>query len=329
MKTASLSELEEILGSLASDYDVRVPVAAYDGTRILGAPAEGPLTLLGGAVPKKITSVFFPQCERAFRYDQGTVQVQEKPAKPLLVVGFTAEDLDCLDFIDRFFSAEFRDDIYFNKRDGAVLVAVSGKCGEGGEFLKIAGGKCDLELIYDGERFLVVPYSAVGKELCERLGTPGSDSSLEALRRESEFQGTEDEETLRAASEIILADKVPDAFWDEIGKSCIACTSCNYACPTCTCFDVYDRGDRKKGERHRIWDSCMLDGFMREASGHNPMGTEGLRTRRRIHHKLAADKNRWGEITCYLCGRCDEVCPTGIGIKAVSREIVTRFGEGA
>ena len=64
---------------------------------------------------------------------------------------------------------------------------------------------------------------------------------------------------------------------------------------------------------------------MREASGHNPMGQERLRTHRRIHHKLAADVKRWGHITCYLCGRCDRVCPTGIGIVAVCREMVEEF----
>jgi L-lactate utilization protein LutB len=65
---------------------------------------------------------------------------------------------------------------------------------------------------------------------------------------------------------------------------------------------------------------------MREASGHNPMGEERVRTHRRIHHKLAADVKRWGHITCYLCGRCDRVCPTGIGIVAVCREMVEEYG---
>ena len=49
-------------------------------------------------------------------------------------------------------------------------------------------------------------------------------------------------------------------------------------------------------------------------------------TRRRIHHKLAADVTGWGHKTCFLCGRCDEVCPTGIGIKAVCREMIERCG---
>jgi formate hydrogenlyase subunit 6/NADH:ubiquinone oxidoreductase subunit I len=111
-----------------------------------------------------------------------------------------------------------------------------------------------------------------------------------------------------------------------VSDRCIACTSCNLACPTCTCFDVFDRQAGDKVHRWRIWDSCQLDGFMREASGHNPMGQEYQRTRRRIHHKLGADVQRWGQISCMLCGRCDDVCPTGIGIKAVCKEMVEKYG---
>ena len=37
------------------------------------------------------------------------------------------------------------------------------------------------------------------------------------------------------------------------------------------------------------------------------------------------DLERWGHITCMLCGRCDDVCPTNIGIKRVTREMVEQF----
>jgi formate hydrogenlyase subunit 6/NADH:ubiquinone oxidoreductase subunit I len=131
-----------------------------------------------------------------------------------------------------------------------------------------------------------------------------------------------DLELITKASELLLQNKVPESFWESISKRCIACCSCNFTCPTCTCFDVWDRKFPDSIERVRTWDSCQLDGFMREASRHNPMGTEESRTRRRIHHKLAADVERWGFKTCFLCGRCDDSCPTGIGIKSVCREMV-------
>jgi sulfhydrogenase subunit beta (sulfur reductase) len=325
MKAVTPQQLREFLLGLAGDYDVRVPIALADGTRTLGRLDEGPLALSGGALPGKPTSVFFPQFETELTYRQGKIAIQEPPAKPLLVVGLTAQDCDCLEFIDRFFSENFRDDVYFSKREGAVVVAVSGRCGREGEFLRIAGGKCDLELVSDGVQFLLVPYSQTGKRLCQ--GIPDdSEAALDELQRESDALSTDFADAVNRASELIREEKVPEEFWQQISDRCIACTACNLACPTCTCFDVYDWKCGSTIERQRLWDSCQLDGFMREASGHNPLGSEALRTRRRIHHKLAADPQRWGTITCFLCGRCDKVCPTGIGMEAVSREIVSRFG---
>jgi sulfhydrogenase subunit beta (sulfur reductase) len=328
MKILTEQQLEAFFKSAESDYDVLVPIKLHDGTRSLGKPGEGPLALAGGAVPQKITNVFFPQIETVLTIGPEGAEPQQAPAKPLLVVGFTAQDADCLEFIDKFYSEEYRDDVYFNKRDGAVIVCVSGRCGIDGEFLKIAGGKCDMELICDGQNYLAVGYTKAGQKLLEKApaGIKAPGKMLEELKKESDALPTDELELIQAASKLLLEDKVPDEFWLSISNRCIACTSCNLACPTCTCFDVFDREIDGKIHRWRVWDSCQLDGFMREASGHNPMGTERLRTRRRIHHKLAADVTRWGHVTCFLCGRCDRVCPTGIGIKAVCREMVDQYG---
>lgn len=328
MKALTAQELEASFRALEGDYDVRVPVALHDGTRALGKLDDGPLALAGGALPLKITSAFFPQMETIFQVGDDGLTMPPPPARPLLVVGFTAQDAACLEFIDRFFSEGFRDDLYLNKRHGAVVVCVSGRCGRDGEPLKIAGGKCDLELICDGQRYLIASYSQAGEALAGRFepGRDVHDGALAALRAESDHLGDEEARLIETAARLLREEKVPEEFWQGIADRCIACTSCNLACPTCTCFDVFDSKAADKTVRWRLWDSCQLDGFMREASGHNPMGAEHLRTRRRIHHKLAADPMRWQTITCFLCGRCDEVCPTGIGIKAVCREMINTYG---
>jgi ferredoxin len=327
MKILTIQEVESFLKSIESNYDVRVPISLYDGTRSLGKLNEGPLAIAGGVIPQKITNVFFPQMETVLTISPKSTEMQKSLEKPLLVVGFTAQDADCLEFIDRFYSENYRDDIYFNKRDKAIIVCVSGRCGRDDEFLKIAGSKCDMELISDGQNYLLAAYTDAGKALAAKDGGVEADDNLiQQLQKESDALPTDDLELIQKASKLLLEEKVPDEFWVTISDRCIACTSCNLACPTCTCFDVFDRKSDGMVNRWRVWDSCQFDGFMREASGHNPMGTENLRTRRRIHHKLAADPTRWGQITCLLCGRCDEVCPTGIGIKAVCREMVDKYG---
>jgi sulfhydrogenase subunit beta (sulfur reductase) len=331
VKALSVKELDAFFKSLESDYDVRVPVSWHDGTRALGAPCDGPLALAGGAMLNKITSVFFPQVQPVLTVSAGEVATPPPPAKPLFVAGFTAQDADCLEFVDRFFGTGFADDLYLSRRQDALIMCVSGRCGADGEFLKIAGGKCDLELICDGRDFLLEAYTDAGNALANSIqdGSDAAEGTLQELQSESEALADDDLKMIQAASDLLLQGKVPDQFWQGISDRCIACTSCNLACPTCTCFDVFDRtlADGTV-ERCRLWDSCQLDGFMREASGHNPMGDEKLRTRRRIHHRLAADVTKWGHITCYLCGRCDDVCPSGIGIKAVCRELVQEYGAG-
>lgn len=327
MKLLTIQEVESFLKSIDSDYDVKVPVNLHDGTRAIGKLNEGSLAIAGGRIPQKITNVFFPQMEPVLTTGSEKIELPKPLSKSLFVVGFTAQDADCLKFIDRFYSENYRDDIYFNKRDGAVIVCVSGRCGADGEFLKIAGKNCDLELISDGRNYLLAIYTDTGKAVAERAGGVEADGSLlQQLQKESDALSNDDLELIQKASKLLLEEKVPDEFWATISDRCIACTSCNLVCPTCTCFDVFDRKFDDKTRRYRIWDSCQLDGFMREASGHNPMGTENLRTRRRIHHKLAADPTRWDQITCMLCGRCDDVCPTGIGIKAVCKEMVAKYG---
>jgi sulfhydrogenase subunit beta (sulfur reductase) len=264
--------------------------------------------------------------------DKDRAHVPPPPAKRLFVAGWTAADLDCLEFVDEFFGAHYRDTVFFDKREGAVVVGVSGQCSNNGDFQRIASGKCDFEIIRSEQRYVARAYSDVGRQLAAMIpgGQAVPDSELDELIERSMRLGDDDRQVLETASQLLRAGKVPTSFWQVLADRCIACTACNLACPTCTCFDVFDLMTAENDVRRwRLWDSCQLEAFAREASGHNPMGEAHVRAHRRIHHKLVADVIRWGHITCYLCGRCDQVCPTGIGMTAVCRQIVREFGNGA
>lgn len=326
MKTVAPAELPEFFARVAEGYDLRLPVVARDGSRVLGSLDDGEPSLAGGPLLAKPTALFFPQTDELFVTGVKGRESSLAQAKQLFVVGFTPRDLLCLNFVDRFFADGLRDDIYFRRRDGAVIAAVSGFSGADGGFVPLAGGGCDLEFVFDGSDWLVFPYSQAGRSITDLLPLNAPVDALAAVTTRSAEFVNNDVAIIQAASQLLQKELVPDSFWEEIAAACILCTGCNLVCPTCTCFGVQDWRYADRLERSRMWDSCQLDGFMREAGGHNPLGTEALRTRRRIHHKLAADPVKWGEISCFLCGRCDAVCPTGIGIVAVARRMVEKFG---
>lgn len=325
MKIISDGGLARFFQQQAIDYDVRVPILLPDGCRAFGAPDDGALALVGGPLPAKPTAAFFPQDGALFVQDKDGEILAQGCCKPLFIAGFTALDLRCLKFTDRFFADGFRDDIYFRTRESAVIAAVSGYCGLHGALLPLAGGDCDLEFIALHGQWLVMAYSGKGDKIAALIPNEASAEAVaEVARLKAEHNSAE--EIVKEAGALLLADAVPDSFWEEIAASCIQCSGCNLVCPTCTCFGLQDWRYVDRLERSRMWDSCQLDGFAREAGGHNPLGTEALRTRRRIHHKLAADVTKWGESGCFVCGRCDATCPTGIGIVAVARKMVAGFG---
>jgi len=327
MKAISPIRLHPFLGSLASEYDVLGPIVLTDGTLSFGPLSGEPFALLQGRVPFRIASLFFPHISRLLTISgDNRIEIPDSADKPLLTIGWNADDLDALEFTDNVFRSGFCDDLYDRIRATSVIIGVTGRDSRNGDFDRIAGGKCDLELIYDGRFFIIAPYTEKGNELAERMDGGEESASMEALVQESDAIQQPGKDLLHRASDLLIQEKVTDEFWTEIANRCIACTTCNNVCPTCTCFEVYDVRHKDKVDRVRQWDSCQLSGFMREASGHNPLGSQASRARRRIHHKLVADRQRWGAISCFLCGRCDDSCPTGIGIQSVAREIVERFG---
>ncbi len=326
MKVITQNQLHDFLRSLTTKYDVFGPVVLHDGMLSLGQLETKPFKLLSGKIPLRISSIFFPHASTVLTISADRVDVPQAASKPILVIGLTAGDLEALEFTDNFFLTGCRDDLYHQNRSTSIVIGVSGRSSANGDFHKISGGKCDIELINDGERFLVSTYSEKGKTLVDRISAEDEDISLEALQQESNSLPEPDRDIIQKASELLLQDKVSDEFWVNVANQCIECTTCNNVCPTCTCFDMYDVSNKDNVIRYRQWDSCQLSGFMREASGHNPMREQASRARRRIHHKLAADVQRWGKISCFLCGRCDDVCPTGLGMKAVARDIVEQFG---
>ena len=106
-------------------------------------------------------------------------------------------------------------------------------------------------------------------------------------------------------------------FWKEYNDQCISCGGCNTVCPTCSCFDTVDylnQENSRKGERRRIWSSCMLQDFSKTAGGSIARKFPEQMMRFKTMHKVYDYNARFGgnEHMCVGCGRCIQRCPEDI-----------------
>ena len=276
---------------------------------------------------------FFAEREPLFRFERGRfVEIlPEVPAQALF--GVAPCDLAAIAYQDRFFH---HDPHYRRRRQATLLVGVD--CARA-----CAGGFChvmdtgpsarpetaDLVLhrLHNAEAppWLLLVETSAGAAALEgfALAAPvGIDVDIAAIRRTSDDR-VRGELTaaapLRAGLSRIRARTVSSEQWDAIGLSCVACTGCTTVCPTCSCFAPRELPGPA---RERVWDSCILEGFAREASGHHPAPSPGQRVQRFFDHKLGSEYvTPEGIAGCVGCGRCDVVCPGSIGMRSVLNEV--------
>jgi hypothetical protein len=322
--------------SLAAErvlLEVRPTSAGPEWTPVAGdAPFDWDAPLpLGGA-----KRFLFPPRETLLAWEGDAATARRPAPAPFVLFGLRACDLAAIGVLDRFFAA---DPWYVARRSAALVVGVNCLAACAGGFClavdagPFARGAYDLALtpLLDG-RVVCHVRSPRGALAVARAGVdsvPLDGATCAALAAVQ--SGAEATFATRPALGRGIARAgagaaaVGDAEWQAIGPACFACTGCTSLCPTCTCFTVVDEARATDGERVRVWDSCLLDGFQRETSGHHPAPTPGDRVRRFVAHKIeAAFEPSLGRIGCVGCGRCDTTCPGGIGLRAV----LERLGGG-
>jgi len=112
-----------------------------------------------------------------------------------------------------------------------------------------------------------------------------------------------------------------DEYWTKISERCLSCRACAYVCPSCRCFAVRDEIIKPgEFERIRCWDSCSGENYRRVAGGHKPRAEKGERLRNRFFCKFYYYPEQYGlgaASACTGCGRCIDICPTGVDITEV------------
>jgi ferredoxin len=120
---------------------------------------------------------------------------------------------------------------------------------------------------------------------------------------------------LSAADIPEFLEKMQDSeVWENRGAKCFSCGSCVFVCPTCYCFNMKEELDLslEKGNRVRVWDGCMLEGFAEVAGGHNFREQKAARFRHRLFRKGKYLADRLGVFGCVGCGRCADACTADI-----------------
>ncbi len=337
-------DIDRFLSSIMSKYEL-FGLVKKNGSLILDNINKLDDIILDfkGHTSIPLKKLFIPPKEVLFEYkihNDGNVELLDKLNEirdtKRVIVGVRACDLKGLEILDRVFLGEFHDPYYKARRENTIIIALV--CTDIDEYCfcyytrsgpDIVSGY-DLSLMEIGDHYLVSVGSEKGRSLIRDNQDLFKEAGQEEIRKKNEIVENVIEKIVRNM-ELPFFDNVYDELvknfnsdkWKEISSLCLSCGKCNFVCPTCHCFDVYDEFDPvdKVGRRVRVWDSCHFLSFTRVASGEIFRKERESRIKQRVYHKIVYSVNEIGEISCTGCGRCISVCPVGIDIRKIVSDL--------
>lgn len=338
MSTHRLDEgqLRTLRHRLSRSATLLQPLPDTDGEwRWLPASDDAPLPRAGTLPLFSAKTLLFSERESLFVFDGTCFRETLPPPVRLVLFGASACDLAAIHYQDRFFAD---DPWYRQRRNGLLRVGIdcNDPCSGGfcpmtasGPFVR--GPHADLVLNAAADHWRLFVLTEAGAEAIAGLALPPAALKREAFRTSHEpGVAARFPPAPLVARGIRSIDAVATdaAFWAPLGNACIGCSGCTTACPTCSCHATVQEpaGSETGTATVRIWDSCLYAHFQQEASGHNPAAAAGDRVARYWTHKFGKDfVARFGHYTCTGCGRCDRVCPSGIGAHSVMRLVGQRM----
>lgn len=312
---------------LAQGRQVLAPVER-DGLRRVAPIAAAEEACLGAGKPRwSPKEALFPRSETLFSFRRAGDQVtlRQPPAEQALQVLLAVRPCDAAGLVrlDRVFADT--DGTYAARRARTTVVSLAcdeaapecfctavggapdGAQGSDAQLLRLAGGWLLRALTPAGEQLVALASGSAA----------GPADEAEAAGRVAAAVATMAASPAVASCAAALEASFGAPLWEALGRPCLGCSICTYACPSCSCFDVADLGSEACGERCRSWDSCTFGLFTRHATGHNPRPTQAARYRQRVLHKFAYyPQTHGGESMCVGCGRCLTLCPVGMDVRA-------------
>lgn len=319
------TELPALIDAFLEKHEVIAPVKK--GKTFVFEPVES-FDEISLDYPSTLTSLkkyYLPQRETLFEFNvnEGDVSSYKMEAKPRVLFGAHACDINALNNLELSFKDDRYPDPYLNARKNATIIVGISCTPSATCFCNLLDSDevhsgYDLFLTDIGDRYFVSIGSVEAANILEAACNPRlvDDEDRAAFRRTTRARQQAFSEEIPEIQEIpMLMDAFhSDPFWQELGGKCLSCTACSTVCPTCFCFDIVDVLDPsgETGRRERTWDACTSPQFAEVAGGHNFREDEFVRVRHRMYHKLNGFNAKHGRYLCVGCGRCVKACKADI-----------------
>jgi hypothetical protein len=331
--------LTTFVGRLRNKALVIGPVEEWGQKHLEEIKADKPQTidLAGYRTIETFKAAFFKVSEKVAAYFGG---VNDAKTDQVILIGARGCDLEGIEVLDRvYLEGEFSDPGYARERKNKIII--SADCTSCGRtcFCTMVGGKpfptklfdLNLSKIKGGD--LVETGTEKGEELISSeadLFVPADEEKVRErneLREkvEAELETVNRDFKCRCTIDWAEAHKINlenTKAWRTLTKDCVECSSCNFTCPTCSCFLLLDQPEADNSGRYKIWDACLKDGYARVAGGANSRPLLSERLQNRYHCKFDYSRDRLGRYTCVGCGRCIDGCAGNIDMRKVYAELV-------
>jgi ferredoxin len=252
------------------------------------------------------------------------IKADDAPTPRYALVGVRACELAAIAVQDRvFMRSDFTDPIYRARREGLFILAVNCLhpnatcfCVSMGTGPRHKAG-FDLCLTEMDDLFLVEAGSELGLSLLARRTYELPSAFVQtAANRATELAAGKMGRSLDTSDlPGVLTGHLDAERWNQVAKRCLSCANCTQVCPTCFCWEAFDKTDvlGNKTSRERVWDSCFNPNFSYVFGG-NTRPNIRSRYRQWLTHKLGAWKGQFDVLGCVGCGRCITWCPVGIDL---------------
>jgi len=342
-KTVKKEDVAGWIEKLQGDYAVIGPVSerGFTSYRRIGGPAEIDWGYGSTMIPPSKTVYVPEQALLRFVKSEDGYRIEEvlPRTEKRILLGVHPCDLHGLLVLERAFLGNIKDAYYSAARANVLVVGLN--CQSVGDdcFCASLGTGpffgywmwqgppqgCNALLTDLGDRFLVETFGEEGEMLVARArSAPETPADVgEKLKREAASREQIRKKLNTENLPGLLRRNLKHPLWRETGNGrCLSCTNCTLVCPTCFCYDTWDRAelDLSVIERIRRWDSCQDERFA-EVHGGNFRSTREARLRQFVCHKLSYWVEQYGCFGCVGCGRCITWCPTRIDLTEIAEQI--------